>query len=376
MRSFAYSALALVAPLLASAAPLVERQSSAFAADILVLQFAQILELLETQFYSQALEIFVQQDFINAGFVDAQVPIQQFEVIAIDESTHVSILEEEIIALGASPISGCSFDFSSVLTSVSTMASTARVVENLGVAAYLGAASLLTDPSILVAAASIMTVEARHQTVLNLLAGGTGIPQAFDIAFTPGEVLAIAGGFISGCSLSGITALTALEITNQGVVTAGSQLSFSSRAMSSSVDGFFCQMLIGGIPFSISLPFSQCIVPQGINGPVAIYITSDNQPIDANVVQRNLNTVIAGPILTFIDISEDVLSSLARGGSIGSIPSGNNIAPSNGVPSSLTLAAPVPVGTATSLISPSQASVIEGSASAAGASIAVATSSA
>ncbi len=81
------------------------------------------------------------------------------------------------------------------------MAATARVVENLGVAAYLGAAHLVSDPVLLTAAASILTVEARHQTVLNILNGGSAIPSAFDIPFNPSEVLAVASPFISGCDV-------------------------------------------------------------------------------------------------------------------------------------------------------------------------------
>ena len=81
------------------------------------------------------------------------------------------------------------------------MAATARVVENLGVAAYLGAAHLISDPVLLTAAGSILTIEARHQTILNVLNGGSAIPQAFDIAFTASEVLAVASPFISGCQL-------------------------------------------------------------------------------------------------------------------------------------------------------------------------------
>ena len=81
------------------------------------------------------------------------------------------------------------------------MATIARVVENLGVAAYLGAARLVSDPVLLTAAASIVTVEARHQTVLNILNTGSAIPSGFDIPFTPSEVLAIASQFISGCDL-------------------------------------------------------------------------------------------------------------------------------------------------------------------------------
>jgi hypothetical protein len=115
-----------------------------------------------------------------------------------------SSLQSTIQSLGDQPISGCQFDFSSVLTDVTTMAATARVVENLGVAAYLGAAHLVSDPVLLTAAGSILTVEARHQTILNVLNGGSAIPQAFDIPFSPQQVLAVASPFISGCDV-GIT---------------------------------------------------------------------------------------------------------------------------------------------------------------------------
>lgn len=120
--------------------------------------------------------------------------------IQFDESTHTSILDSTIKSLGDESITGCQFNFGGALDSVTAMAPVARLVENVGVGAYLGAAHLVSDPVLLTAAASILTVEARHQTVLNVLNGGTAIPQAFDIPLLPQEVLAIAGGFISGCS--------------------------------------------------------------------------------------------------------------------------------------------------------------------------------
>lgn len=44
------------------------------------------------------------------------------------------------------------------------------------------------------------SIEARHQTTLNILNGATFVPQAFDMALTPPQVLALAGGFLTGCT--------------------------------------------------------------------------------------------------------------------------------------------------------------------------------
>lgn len=162
------------------------------------------------------------------------------------------------------------------------MAATARLVENVGVGAYLGAAPLITDPVLLVAAGSILTVEARHQSILNVLNGAAAIPNAFDIALTPSEVLAIAGGFVSGCDV-GVKPNPALAITNTDTVAAGTTLTFKADAISGSTDGLFCQMMQGGFPFSIALPLNNCVVPDGLSGPVVIWITSDAQPLLNNV---------------------------------------------------------------------------------------------
>jgi hypothetical protein len=120
------------------------------------------------------------------------------------------------------------------------------VVELVGVSAYLGGATLLDDPVLLDAAASILTVEARHQTLLNILAGQSSIPSAFDIALTPQEVLSIAGGFVDGPCDLGLTgeshtiffyfyanlneplATNPLTITNSGSPQAGDLLQFKA----------------------------------------------------------------------------------------------------------------------------------------------------
>ena len=71
--------------------------------------------------------------------------------------------------------------------------------------------------------------------------------------------------------------------------------------------GFYCQMLLGGQPTSIPFPFNSCVVPSGINGPVAVFITSDGQPLINNVIDRATTQLVAGPLLTFIDTQPQIL---------------------------------------------------------------------
>ncbi len=168
-------------------------------------EFADVLEQLEASFYSTALSKFQDSDFTAAGFTSALIPAELFKVIQSDEQAHSDALQAALKAFGQEPVTSCSFNFDAALGDVATMAATARVVENVGVAAYLGGATLLTDPVLLDAAGSILTIEARHQTILNVLSGtGSAIPQAFDIPFTPSDVLAVAAPFFSGACDLGI----------------------------------------------------------------------------------------------------------------------------------------------------------------------------
>ncbi|KAI0773781.1 hypothetical protein C8Q74DRAFT_1266658 [Fomes fomentarius] len=305
MPSFA-SLVALVAPMMRDAAT-----------NLLVLKFADVLEQFESEFYKQALGKFQESDFTAAGFVSAQVPIEQFIQIQSDEQAHATALEATIKSMGDSPITD--------------------------------SAHLIDDPVLLTAAGSILTIEARHQTILNVLNSGISIPQAFDVGLLPNEVLAIASAFISGCDL-GVPANQPLTVTNTGSVQPGTLLTFQSPAINGSTDGLFCQMLIGGAPSSISLPIDQCVVPEGIEGPVAIFVTSDMQPLNNNVRDRANQPVLAGPTMAFIDTQKQLLSqlALAASGSSGSNNSAND-------------------GTSTSTITPPEASSIIASASAASA---------
>lgn len=304
--------LVLAAPWVAHAAP---AKRAASANDVLVLKFADVLEQFESGFYKAGIAKFQEADFSSAGFTSPALVAQQLTTIQSDEATHSTVLQATLKTLGADPITNCQFNFDPALPDVATMAATARVVEFLGVSAYLGGATLIDDPVILDAAGSILSVEARHSTILNILSGsGTAVPAAFDIPFTPSEVLAIASPFISGCDI-GIPANPSLSVTNTGAVVPGTTLTFASSAITGATDGLFCQMLVGGAPFTISLPFNQCVVPEGINGPVAIFITSDNNPLANNVRDRATDKLVAGPLIAMIDTQADMIAQLARTGS-------------------------------------------------------------
>jgi len=313
---FTQSLVALVFSVCAifvSAAPLILRQNVA-TSDILVLKFADVLEQLEGQFYKGALDKFKDADFVAAGFPSSQVPIQQLLDIQSDEATHSTVLQGVLVSIGEDPITSCKFNFESALTDVTTMAAVARVVELVGVGAYLGAAPLVNNPSLLVAAGSILTVEARHQTILNLLSSnGTAIPSAFDIGLTPNEVLTLASPFFDGPCDVGFDANPPLTITTNSTLSPGTKLTFSAPTLNSTnQDTAFCQMLLGGLPTSIPFPLNDCIIPQDVDGPVVIWITSDDQPLINDVGKRATSQLIAGPAVAFVDTKPQLLGQLAR----------------------------------------------------------------
>jgi len=179
----------------------------------------------------------------------------------------------------------------------------------------MGAAPLMVNKELLTAAASILTIEARHQTMLNLMNGATHIPQAFDVALSPSQVLAIAGPFISGCDL-GIPANPVLTITNTDPVGPGTALTFSSTGITDSLNRTTaaCQMMTGGAAFAISLPLDNCVVPAGINGPVYIFVTNTTQPLLNSQVNQLSSSIIAGPTLAFLDTVSDASADALKTG--------------------------------------------------------------
>jgi len=163
----------------AAAAPAPAVPAQAPASDVAILKFALTLEYLEAAFYREAVAV---------GRLHGDV--RDFaRKVARDEATHVAALRK---ALGAQAQPSPRFDFHGTTRHRATFLRTSYALENTGVSAYLGQAPNIKTPSILLTAASIVTVEARHAGAVGALLGRNISPSgAFDAGKTMDQVLAI-----------------------------------------------------------------------------------------------------------------------------------------------------------------------------------------
>ena len=160
-----------------------------FEDDIAVLNYALTLEHLENAFYRDGVPQF---DLGVDGYGnDIAAYLTQ---IGAHEQAHVDTLTQVITDLGGEPVAEATYDFG--YTDGVSFRNTAAALENTGVSAYDGAGQYLSDPGLLTAAGSIVAVEARHASYLNLITGVPSAPEAFENPLTPEEVLEIAGPFI------------------------------------------------------------------------------------------------------------------------------------------------------------------------------------
>ncbi len=177
----------LIAPGLASAkgAP----PTSFGKGDIGILNFALTLEYLERAFYNEATAKGTITDPKTKAFL---------AITTRDERAHVAFLKK---ALGHKAVKEPKFNFQGIPADPAKFAATAYVLENTGVHAYLGQAGNIKTPAYLLAAASIVTIEARHSGAIGSILNKAISPNGpFDNGYTAAKVLkAVKGtGFIVG----------------------------------------------------------------------------------------------------------------------------------------------------------------------------------
>ncbi|MDQ6803386.1 MAG: ferritin-like domain-containing protein [Actinomycetota bacterium] len=158
--------------------------------DIGILNYALTLEYLEAAFYNGATAAHMSLDTQTAAFL---------KVVTKDENAHVAYLKK---ALGSKAAAKPKFNFKGTNTSPAMFKATAFVLENTGVHAYSGQALNITSPAVVKAALSILTIEARHASVIGAINDPSGNKIApngpFDTPYTAAKVLAAvkATGFI------------------------------------------------------------------------------------------------------------------------------------------------------------------------------------
>lgn len=281
---------------------LAKRQNEAAAAlglqDVDILQFALTLEWLEATFYQQGFAMFGDDQFSALGLNEQQ--LLDLKGIGTSENTHVSLLQSSIAQAGTQPVQPCQYNFG--FTDAAGMVATAGILESVGISAYLGAAPLVSDTSILSTAASILSIEARHQSFIRVASGVAASPSPFDTALGPKAVFSLAAPFIESCPegsnliLTAFPTLTLSEptINAAGVnaLAAGTVMKFESEA---TAEATFCGFTNAAIPGGTAFaPFTEaegCELPENLAGVVYVTLTSD-QALDGVITD---DITLAGP---------------------------------------------------------------------------------
>jgi len=155
--------------------------------DVAILNYALTLEYLEAAFYAEA---------VSKGRFSGNVG-KFAKIVSAHENAHVAFLKG---ALGSAAVAKPKFDFKGTTTDLAKFKATAQVLEDTGVAAYLGQVGRIKSPKILAAAGSILPIEARHAGWIRDINGVSGAPKAFEAPKTMSQILAAVKGtgFIVG----------------------------------------------------------------------------------------------------------------------------------------------------------------------------------
>ncbi|KDE07497.1 hypothetical protein MVLG_02172 [Microbotryum lychnidis-dioicae p1A1 Lamole] len=177
-----------------------------------------------------------------------------------------------------------------------------RVLETVGTAAYLGATPKFSTPAAVGASGSILTIEARHSSLLNEVEGQSGFPAPFETALEFNQVWSLASPMIKPgtCGAKkplppGLKAYPVLNVVTK-VPRAGHQIAvkFAQKAGGKA----YAVFLFSGVQTVVSVKhgsdgISRIDVPSGFQGATYLFISSSKAGLtDASTV--------AGPALLFL----------------------------------------------------------------------------
>lgn len=200
------------------------------------------------------------------------------------------------------PVQRCEYNFN--FTDAAGMVSTAAVLENVGVSAYLGAAPLLSDKSILGTAGSILTIESRHQSSIRVFSKQVAVPQAFDAPLGPRAVFSLAAPFIKSCpegsnlNIEAFPALAMEEQQDASALAVGSTIKVKAEGASGATSCAFTSggVMPGGTAFSDFTEAEGCKVPQGVAGVTYVSLTN-SAPLSGSLTDE---IIVAGPMAVIL----------------------------------------------------------------------------
>ncbi|KAF2431481.1 hypothetical protein EJ08DRAFT_669878 [Tothia fuscella] len=303
------SVLTFAGPSIAAA---IGKRQSYNITDVQVLNFALTLEHLEDRFYREGLANYTEAHFTAAGF--DRTFYRNLKEISFDETTHVSFLTGALTAAGAPAVAECTYNFGT--TDVAGFIGLASVLEGVGVSAYLGAAAAISSKAYLTAAASILSIEAKHTSYLRASLGKAPFPQPFDAPLSPSQVYTLASQFIVSCpkdnppflpvvAFPPLTAssddqpiVTGSTITLTVVPAVAPKMMVKRQDESGIIYAAFAAL--GGSVFvpttSISITEYEVVIPAGINGQSYVALTSGRNDTDGGIIAGPALVEIAGTV--------------------------------------------------------------------------------
>ncbi len=153
--------------------------STAQTGDFKILNFALMLEYLESDFYEKV---------VSGGMLSREA-LEMAKTFGEHEREHVDTLEAAVKEGGEKPVARPRTKFP--LEGEEQILGLAAQVENLGAAAYLGAAGLIQSEDVLGTALSIHSIEARHAAALNIATGKEPVPFGDTGLAVPAEMDAV-----------------------------------------------------------------------------------------------------------------------------------------------------------------------------------------
>jgi len=256
--------------------------------DVTILNYALTLEYLEANFYAGALRKFNKKAFQKAGY--PAFVYERVRALAAQEASHASFLAG---ALGDAATVPCTYNFP--YRTIPEFLALSRVLEGVGVSAYLGAAADITEDAYLTAAGSILTVEARHQAVISEIQGASGFPSAYDTPLSYSQVFSLAAPFIVSCPPNAAP-LPVVNFPDLSVGRVGRNGFVTLTYEYAGEETQFAHFLNGLQDVVVPINGRTTQFPTGLTGTVYVVVSNSEGPLtDANTIAGPAIVILPSP---------------------------------------------------------------------------------